>query len=78
MLDILSTAISGMRAASARLEVSAGKIANLAPAPPVAASSVDLAAEAVEQTTARLDFLFNLKAIEANAEMVRRIYELVD
>ena len=78
MMDALSTAASGMRAASRRLEASASKIANSVVAAPAADANVDLAAETIEQTTARLDFLFNLKTMEASAEMVRRLYEITD
>jgi len=44
----------------------------------VAEPNVDLVGEALEQETAQVAFLANLRTLQAAQDMVRRLYELVD
>jgi flagellar basal body rod protein FlgC len=63
-MDPISTARSGLMAASARFERSANRVANMWTDP-----SVDLVEETVEQVKAKTEFKANLQVIRFADEM---------
>ncbi len=86
MDPVASTALSGLMASVARLNVSASNTANsqtegpLPPTPPsqpmVAFANVDLVAERVEQITARSAFMANLAVLKTAGEMEQSLLDV--
>jgi flagellar basal body rod protein FlgC len=70
MSSVSSIAASGMLTAAARLETSASKIAN-------SSSGADLAAEAVNQVEARLDFAANAVVLRAGHQMIGALLDVL-
>jgi flagellar basal body rod protein FlgC len=71
-MQVLSTAASGLMAATQRLDASAQRTARWG-----ADSDVDLGREAVEQITARTDFKANLAVIRAADAMMGDLLDIL-
>jgi flagellar basal body rod protein FlgC len=69
MSAISSIALSGLNAASQRLHDSATRVAN-------GGTNVDLADEAVQQITARIDFAANAQMLKTDAQMTTRLLDI--
>jgi flagellar hook protein FlgE len=77
MNPVATTALSGLMAATARLNASAARIANSGtPGPAPATSDVDLVAEQVEMITARTAFAANLSVLKTADEMERTMLDM--
>lgn len=69
MSAISSIALSGLNAASQRLQDSAMRIAG-------GGANADLADEAVQQITAQIDFAANAQVLRADAQMTKRLLDI--
>jgi hypothetical protein len=77
----VSTAISGMRTAALRLEASARHVAGAGATTTEASTSAgdaDLAAEALEQASARASFMASAATLRITQDMVKRLFEVAD
>ena len=94
MLSAMSSAVAAMRAAEARLQLSAARIAQMGGSPsapggwltgadtssPVwlAGAQVDPAGELLDQVEAGASFVANLKTLETIQDLVKRLYGLAE
>jgi len=69
MSAISSIALSGLNAASQRLQDSANRVAS-------AGTEVDLADEIVQQLTARIDFAANAQVLKAETRMTAALLDI--
>ena len=72
MSSVSSIALSGLNAASARLQASANNIANVS----TPGSNVDLVGEAVQLLTARLDFAANVEVLKVDAKLTQALLDI--
>ena len=85
MSDAISSAMSGMMAASRRFEASAARVARasteaadaLDATAPDRGTDIDYAQEAVEQITAKLDFAANVEIARAAMQMSGRLLDIM-
>lgn len=70
MSSVSSIALSGMNAASARLQASANTIAD------ASGSSGDLAGELVQVLMARIDFAANAQVMRADSKMTQSLLDI--
>ena len=85
MPDAISSAMSGMLAASRRFEASAARVAwasteaadSRDTTAPDRGTDIDYAQEAVEQITAKLDFAANVEIARAAMQMSGRLLDIM-